>query len=98
SFDLDRQGRLKEARALLDSGRYAAEKRILLDGTKRFGDSLLRAAQNDLNTISARAQLMIALTVLLASAGFLLLWRRLDRSLASSKSAYLAVEQRVQRL
>jgi diguanylate cyclase (GGDEF)-like protein len=98
SFDLDHQGRLSEARGILDSGRYAAIKRVLLDGTKRFGDGLLSQAENDLNGIAERSRLIIAFTVLLACSAFVVLWHKLNRSLASSKTAFLAAEERVQRL
>ena len=86
SFALDKEGRLAEARAILDGRAYAEQKSVLAAGTARFVASLVTAMEMNLVTVRHHAIVLVALLTL---GGFTLLWMLLSRSLARSEVTFV---------
>jgi diguanylate cyclase (GGDEF)-like protein len=89
------EGRNAAAQALLDSEVYQHQKRVLAEGTDRFLKSLQDAGLARMDATQQRATFMVAGLLAAAGLGFLLLWRRLDHSLATSEEGYLHAERRL---
>lgn len=98
SFEFDRQGRLAEARAILDGPDYAYQKQILAEGSGRFNAALTAFVDSNLAGVKRRALLIVGGILLLAATGFLIVWRSLMQSLGLSREAYLDAEHRIQKL
>jgi diguanylate cyclase (GGDEF)-like protein len=98
SFDKVRQNDLGAARALLDSTTYAQQKAVLSNGTARFSGATMAAAQQNLDAVEARADVLFALIAAVALIGATVLWRSLARHLRRSEAAFLNAEERIRDL
>ncbi len=98
SFDEVRQGRVAQARGLLDGLPYAQHKQVLSNGTSRFAGAAISAARENLDGVEAHADLMFVLVAAAAIAGAVLLWRGLARHLRRSEAAFLSAEERIRDL
>ena len=92
SFDLDRAGRLVEARALLDGQAYAEQKSVLAAGTARFTASLVTAMEANLAAVRKHAIMLVGCLTL---GGFWLLWLLLGRSLSRSEATFIEAERQI---
>jgi diguanylate cyclase (GGDEF)-like protein len=91
-------GDLAAARQMLESREYAEQKAVLAAGSSHFLAELQLAVQGRLQALSERSWLLLGLVVLLATAGFALLWRVLVAQLVKAERAFGAQQQEVERL
>ena len=91
-------GDLQRARKLLDSEEYAAEKRILQEGTKRFIDAIITAVSAELAAVERRAIVIMIGLLSVSLIGGLVLWRLFNASLMKSEAAFLETEGQIKHL
>ncbi len=93
AFDAVRAGDKERARAILDGGAYAAQKRILSEGTDRFLQAVFAAVRADLARVKTQATALVVLVIVAALCGAIALRGLLGTGLQRSERAYEAAER-----
>jgi diguanylate cyclase (GGDEF)-like protein len=98
SFDKVHSNDLSAAGAILGGAEYAAQKKILSDGTGRFLESIIAAVTDDLAAVNRYAAVIINGLVIVSIVGGAVLWRLFDASLVKSETIYLEAEGKIKHL
>lgn len=93
SFEAVRAGDPARAHAVLEGGAYAENKGVLSLGTERFTGAMVESVRSQLDTLRARADVVLGLVAALAflSGGFI--WRKLGSSLDRSRGYFLDAQR-----
>ncbi len=98
AFEQAAAGNYAAGQAVLDSGAYAEDKRLLADASGRFFATLSAEALGRQRQTEQRAWWVFALLVLTAALAFAAFWRRLNARLQQSEETFLRSQAEVTRL
>lgn len=98
AMSLSLQGQTNAARAIMDGALYAEQKKVLAHGSSDFLASMVRQAEQDVESVQTLAYESGLAMLLLALVGSILMWRSLNGSLSSSREALDLAEDRLRRM
>lgn len=95
AFEAIKTGDLARARAILDSGEYRKQKKILSDGTSKFSHGLSAYAAAELASVKGRMHVLLFVMSSLVGVGFLVMWHLLNKHLSRLEVDYSHTERRL---
>jgi diguanylate cyclase (GGDEF)-like protein len=95
AFELIHARDLVGAQALLAGQAYAAQKRILAEGQKRFVDELQSDVASSATRLQRNSWMVVFTLVLLAGLGFIGLWQKLNHDLHRSEDAFRTTQSEI---